>query len=83
MDDLAITWLSYGVICKETKTIPSNEKKVIWQTQNFYILLAFLLITIALLVAVSISCYLINYQEIQKHLFTFYITIDKLIKVLY
>ena len=29
--------------------------------QNFYILLKFLLITIALLVAVSISCYLITY----------------------
>ena len=83
MDDSAITWWSYGVICNETKTIPSNKKKVICKTQNFYIILAFLLITIALLVAVSIYCYLINYQEIQKHLLTFYITINKLRKVSY
>ena len=31
-----------------------NEKKAICKSQNFYILLAFLLITIALLIAVSI-----------------------------
>ena len=31
-----------------------NEKKVTCKTQNFYILLAFLLITIALLIAVTI-----------------------------
>ena len=37
-----------------------NEK-----TQNFYILLAFSLITIALLVAVSVYCYLIKYQAKQ------------------
>ena len=43
----------------ETKTIPTNfnEKKLTCKTQNFYILLAFLLITIALLIAVSIYCY--------------------------
>ena len=48
---------------KETKTIPTtfNEKKVTCKTQNFYILLAFLLITIALLITVSIYCYLIKY----------------------
>ena len=47
----------------ETKTIPINfnEKKVTCKTQNFYILLAFLLITIVLLIAVSIYCYLIKY----------------------
>ena len=38
-----------------------NEKKTICKTQNFYILLAFLLITIALLIAVSIYCHLIKY----------------------
>ena len=37
---------------------------------NFYILLAFLLITIALSIAVSIYCYLIKYQAKQKHLTT-------------
>ena len=47
---------------KET-TIPANfnEKKAISKAQNFYILLVFLLITIALLIAVIIYCYLINY----------------------
>ena len=42
--------------------------------QNFYILLAFLLITTALLIAVSIYCYLIKYQIKQKHLFPFHDT---------
>ena len=32
------------------------------ETKSFYILLAFLLITIALLIAVSICCYLIKYK---------------------
>ena len=39
-----------------------NEKRATCKTKNFYILLAFLLITIALLIAVSIYCYLIKYQ---------------------
>ena len=49
---------------EETKTIPTNfhERKVTCKTQNFYILLVFLLITIVLLIAVSIYCYLIKYQ---------------------
>ena len=49
---------------KKTKTIPANfnEKKATCKTQNFYILLTFLLITIALLIAVSIYCCLIKYQ---------------------
>ena len=38
-----------------------NKKKATSKTQNFYTLLAFLLITIALLIAVSIYCYLIKY----------------------
>ena len=56
MDDSAITCdeiiESSG---KETETIPTNfnEKKATCKTQNFYIFLAFLLITITL-VAVSI-----------------------------
>ena len=46
-----------------TKTIQTNfdKKKVIFKTQIFYILLIFLLITIELLIAVSIYCYLIKY----------------------
>ena len=49
---------------EEIKTIPTNlnKKKVTCKMQIFYILLAFLLITIALLIAVSIFCYLIKYQ---------------------
>ena len=36
-------------------------KKVAFKTQNFYILLAFLIITTGLLIAVNIYCYLIKY----------------------
>ena len=45
--------------------------------QNFYILLASLLITIALLIA-DIYCYLIKYQTRQKHSLKFHVTYDKL-----
>ena len=45
-----------------------NAKKVIYKTKIFYILLTFLLITIARLIAVSIYCYLIKYRAKQKHL---------------
>ena len=41
-------------------------KKATSKTQNFCFLLAFLLITIALLIAVSTYCYLIKYQAKQK-----------------
>ena len=43
---------------EETKTIPTNfnEKKATCKMQNFYILFAFLLIIIALLIAVTIYC---------------------------
>ena len=59
--------------------IPTNFCKM----QNFNILLAFLLITIALLIAASIYCYFIKYQEIQKHLLTFHVTNNELREVLY
>ena len=36
--------------------------------QNFYILLAFLLITIAILVSVSIYCYFTKYEAKQKQI---------------
>ena len=54
---------------KETKAIPTNfdEKSRTCQTQNFYILLTFLLITISLSIGVSIYCYLIKYRTKQKH----------------
>ena len=44
---------------------------LIKRKQNFYFLPALLLITIALLMAVSIYCYLIKYQAKQKHLLPF------------
>ena len=61
---------------KEIKTISINfnEKKVTCKTQIFYILLEFLLITMALLIAVSIYCYLIKYPAKQKHLLSFHDT---------
>ena len=46
--------------------------------QNFFVLLAFLLITLALLIAVKIYCYLIKYREKQKHLLPFHFTNNKL-----
>ena len=44
------------------------------KTQSFYILLAFLLITIALLIAVCIYCFVIKYRAKQKHLLPFHDT---------
>ena len=58
-----------------------NEKNVTCKTQYFYILLAFLLITIALLIVISIYCYLIKYQT--KHLLPFHYTNNELREVLY
>ena len=55
---------------EETKTDPKrfNKKKEICKTQKSYILLVFLLIIIALLITVSIYCYLIKYQATRKKL---------------
>ena len=65
-----------GEIIEETKTLPAKStltKTVLIKctSANFYILLAFLLITIVLLITVSIYCYLIRYQAKQKHLFSY------------
>ena len=38
-----------------------NEKNITCKTQNFFILLGFLLITISLLIAVSVYCHLMKY----------------------
>ena len=69
-------------IIEETKTISTcfNNKKVNYETKKFYILLALLLITIAVLIAVSTCCYLINYQAKQKHLFSYHVSNNKLRK---
>ena len=54
---------------KEKKTIPTNfnEEKI----------------TIALLVAASIYCYLIKYQAIQKYLLSFQVTNSELKYIMY
>ena len=59
---------------EEIKTIPTifNEKIITYRTKNYYILLAFLQITIVLLIVVGIYCYLIKYQAKQKQLLTFH-----------
>ena len=64
----------------ETKTFITNfnQKNIICKTKSFYILLAFLLITLVLLVAVSIYCYLIKYRGKQKHLLPYFVTNNKL-----
>ena len=51
---------------EKTKTFTTNfsETNTTYKTQKFDNLLTFLLIIIALLIAVSIDCYLIKYQEI-------------------
>ena len=48
-----------------------NEKEGTPKTQNFYILLSFSLITVTLLTANSIYCYLIKYRAKGKHLLPF------------
>ena len=71
-------------IIDETKTVLTNfnEKKATCKTQNFYILLGFLLITNVYLLAVSIYCYFIRYQAKKIHLFPFHGASDKLRAVL-
>ena len=70
---------------EETKTFQQilMKKNIISKTQNFYILLAFLLITIGLLTAVSIYCYLIKYRAKQKHLLPSQVTNKELKEVMY
>ena len=64
MDDSLM--LCDEVIESYNEKINFNEKKAICKIQNFYILVAFLLITIVLLIAVSIYCNLIEYQAKQN-----------------
>ena len=65
---------------KETKTI---QKNITCKTQNFYILHAFLSVSITLLIAASTYCYLIKYRAEQKHLLPFYNTNNKLREILF
>ena len=62
-----------GFICDEIKDVNETnlmKKNLTCRTQNFYILLSFLLIAIVLLIAVSIYCYLIRYQGKHYHFTT-------------
>ena len=61
-------------IIEETKTVTTsfNEKNAIYKTKDFYILLAFFLITITLLIVASIYCLLIKHKSKQKHLLQYY-----------
>ena len=61
------------VIEAEGKTIAKKfiEKNISCKTQKFLYFTCFLLISIALLIAVSIYCYMIKYQAKQKHLSPF------------
>ena len=69
----------------KAKTILTNfnEKKATCKTQNFFILFLVLLIIVALLIAVSIYCYLIKYQAKQKHFLPFQFINNKLKKIMY
>ena len=58
-----------------------NEKRLICKMKFFYGLLTFLLITIVLLIAVSIYCFLIRYQANQAHLLSYHVTNMKLEEV--
>ena len=68
------------IIEKKAKAVTTNfnEKNAVCKKKNLYILLAFLLITIALLIAVSIYCYQIKDRAKQKYLLQFYVANDKL-----
>ena len=67
----------------EITTIPLNfnEKKVTCKTQNIYILFPFLSITIVLLRAVSIYCYLRECQPKQRYLFISFHNTNNKIKI--
>ena len=58
------------------------KKNAICETNNFYLLLAFLLINITLLIAVSVYCCLIKYETKQKHLLPFHLTNNKLKEIM-
>ena len=73
MDDLAITCHeSIEPYDEKAKTVPTNfnEKKTV-------------LLTIALLIAVIIYCYLIKYRAKQKHLLPFQVTSSKLKEIIF
>ena len=66
-----IQWLPVMKLESHTRKKQILMEKASCKKQNFYILLVFSLITIALLTAVNIYCYLIKYWAKQKHLSQF------------
>ena len=76
-----------AIVCDEVIESCNDKKdfntKGTCKTQKFYILLAFLLITIALLISVSIYSYLIKHQAKEKYLLPFNFTNNKLKEMLY
>ena len=77
MNDSAIMWDE--IIESNYEETNLNEKNITCKTENNYILVAFLLITL-ILIAVSIYCYLIKYQTKQKHSVRFHVTNNQLEK---
>ena len=67
-----------GIICDEIITSHGktnfNGKKATCKMKDLYILLAFLLITVALMMAVSIYCYFIKYRAI--HSICYHLTVQ-------
>ena len=60
--------IMYNEITELAKTVPTKTLPTKSTSTNIHILLAFLLITISLFIAVSIYCYLIKYQARQNYL---------------
>ena len=81
MDDLELCVIKLQSHTRKKKIL--MKKRAACETQNFYILLAFLLITIALLIAVSIYSYLIKYRAKQKYILPFNFTNNKLKETMY
>ena len=74
---LACTMDDSVIMCDEiiyAEETNFNEEYITCKKQNFYILLAFLFISIALLTAVNVYCSLIKYWAKQKHLLPFHDT---------
>ena len=85
MDDLAIT--CDEVIDsddEEIKNIPTNfNEKATSKTHNICILPAFLLVTIALLITITMYCYLVKCKAKQKDLLSIYFTNYELKEIIY
>ena len=84
MDDQQLLAIMYYRVIRHRNKNFSNtyfkEKKATFHTQNYYILIAFSLITIALLIVVNVHCYLIKYRAKQEHLLLSHSTNNKLKK---